>query len=793
MSDWRSLKWKSGRLISSYALARQGVNADGREGVLPLEGAHIAPIALYFRNTQTNGIGTKYDAIGTAGTSGDTSVTTTTASGTEIQATKTAGGSVVEFISGRTPVGGATFTHAVIYFWAKQSADTVNAGLRFRLYKRSTAGAETELIGSPFDKTVELTTDNTRYEITCDFTDVALLEDERIVIKPYIVNVGTMGAGTSTLNFNGAVGVGGGGAPGLSGSYTNETTAVNLTTLGSEDFIAISSTGTTIRKTGGGSLITAVPWDFVSDASASANNDGADQDRQFTTTDATPSNITNDTGGQYTTSFNAAARNGWKITAPAGTGERVLKVYLGHFYTTGATGQLHLTASISGAGAPSSIDLLPSQNVNADTELTATITYTAGQAGQTITLEYRPDAEASDGLTRYLSFRAAWVGPAGSGVPYADSYINVYPAVTFKAESGGAVNADITESLASSELSSALAAFSASTTESITTSETESAIASFGVSASESVAASELASVSVNTFVEITEAATASETLSAGLLSTGGVTEPVTASEAQSATVTHAASIAETVTAAEAQSAQANFIADTTESVSTDSSQSSTIITEALITEPITATETSNFGSASSSADITESISIVADQSAISQLQSAITETITAGESSSSQAVFTPSITETLTMSVIESANYSTPATITESSSADSSQDSSFGSTNLYSDIEEIFASDELSVATYQTNSNIIESTSVIDASFTDNIIVADVTESVNLTDTYSVIVKLVKRAVSSVLAIRDLGTGLVKRVLSSNLTERDVDSNLTKRDVDSNLDEREP
>jgi hypothetical protein len=37
MSDWRSLGWKSGRLISTLALDRQGLNANTREGYLPLE------------------------------------------------------------------------------------------------------------------------------------------------------------------------------------------------------------------------------------------------------------------------------------------------------------------------------------------------------------------------------------------------------------------------------------------------------------------------------------------------------------------------------------------------------------------------------------------------------------------------------------------------------------------------------------------------------------------------------------------------------------------------------------
>lgn len=165
---------------------------------------------LFLRNTTTNGItdtgdGILYDMITTAGSSSDTATTNTTASGTEIQATKTAGGSTIAWISGRVPAGGFTLTTTDISMWQQESNNAANIGGRYRIFKRAANGTVTELGGGPFDDGVEMSTSNREDTWTGNNTDTAFAEDDRILIRYYLTNIGTMGGSrTGTLTFNAA-------------------------------------------------------------------------------------------------------------------------------------------------------------------------------------------------------------------------------------------------------------------------------------------------------------------------------------------------------------------------------------------------------------------------------------------------------------------------------------------------------------------------------------------------------------------------------------------------------------
>lgn len=141
-----------------------------------------------------------------AGAGSTTAVVNTVASGTEIQWTQTAGGTLIQWISGRAPVGGFTLTTTDISIWAHESGTAANAGGRYRVFKRTAAGVESELGGGPFDDGVEFTK-STPTEMTWlgNVTDTAFAEDDRILVKVYITNVGVMGGGlTCTLTYNGA-------------------------------------------------------------------------------------------------------------------------------------------------------------------------------------------------------------------------------------------------------------------------------------------------------------------------------------------------------------------------------------------------------------------------------------------------------------------------------------------------------------------------------------------------------------------------------------------------------------
>jgi len=161
---------------------------------------------LFLRSTQANLIGATYfDMVTSAGSGSTTAAVTATSGGSNIQWTQTAGGTLIQWVSGRTPAGGFTLTTTDISIWAHESASATNAGGRYRVFIRTAAGVETELGGGPFDDGVEFTkTTPTEMTWAGNVTDQAFAEDDRILLKVYINNVGTMGNGTCTLTYDAA-------------------------------------------------------------------------------------------------------------------------------------------------------------------------------------------------------------------------------------------------------------------------------------------------------------------------------------------------------------------------------------------------------------------------------------------------------------------------------------------------------------------------------------------------------------------------------------------------------------
>lgn len=218
--------YKQGSSTPTISVTDSSITAAGKAGIRFFQssgtvgdnnGLHIDDFSavdiarLYLRSTQTNGIGsTYYDLSETAGALLDDATVTTTASGTEIQFTKTAGGAIAQWVSGRAPPGGFTLTSVNASIRAIESGAAVNAGLRLRVFKREAAGTETEIAGGPFDDGVELpTAPSAAYTFTADVTDTAFAEDDRVLLKVYATNIGTMAAGTATLGFNEADGTAG--------------------------------------------------------------------------------------------------------------------------------------------------------------------------------------------------------------------------------------------------------------------------------------------------------------------------------------------------------------------------------------------------------------------------------------------------------------------------------------------------------------------------------------------------------------------------------------------------------
>lgn len=161
---------------------------------------------LYIRDAATSGISGYKDLSTTAGSSNTTGVVDTTSGGTNIQWTKTAGGTALAWIS-KPLASGVTISGTItVSLWAQESATQANAKGRCRIYKYSSS-TETEFTGSPFDDDLaELPTSMTEntWTGTASGNNVFSAGD-RIVVKFFITNNGTMGSGrTCTMNYDAA-------------------------------------------------------------------------------------------------------------------------------------------------------------------------------------------------------------------------------------------------------------------------------------------------------------------------------------------------------------------------------------------------------------------------------------------------------------------------------------------------------------------------------------------------------------------------------------------------------------
>jgi hypothetical protein len=132
-----------------------------------------------------------------------TSVTNTTGSGDNIQATDTAGGTALKWITKPLVAAATLVTKVHASIWAKESNASANAGLGLNLYPYSAASE-----GSVFldhNDTVEAgTTISAHRFLTAAATSQAFAAGDRLVVKLFVVAVGTMGGSqTVTIDYDG--------------------------------------------------------------------------------------------------------------------------------------------------------------------------------------------------------------------------------------------------------------------------------------------------------------------------------------------------------------------------------------------------------------------------------------------------------------------------------------------------------------------------------------------------------------------------------------------------------------
>lgn len=155
---------------------------------------------LFLRDRGTSAVGRYRDLMTTRGPVAISMTCDTTASGTQIQFgvgnVSGAGAFALEWISGRSPVGGWTLSGTVTFnIWGLENSMSANIGLRARLFKITAAGSESEIGGGPFDDGVEMGTSSAAMNWTGTPSSTAFSEDDRLIVRIYITNIGTMGGG----------------------------------------------------------------------------------------------------------------------------------------------------------------------------------------------------------------------------------------------------------------------------------------------------------------------------------------------------------------------------------------------------------------------------------------------------------------------------------------------------------------------------------------------------------------------------------------------------------------------
>lgn len=143
-------------------------------------------------------------ALGPAGRANINTVTTSTASGTDIQLTDTAGGTVLKWISEPLSAGVTISGSVIANLYGGESATTVNAAFRVRLYKYSGGSEGAAILTSDMSSELNATLTTARIWSNAP-TSTAYSAGDRIVVKFFLTNVGgTMGAGTCTGHYEGA-------------------------------------------------------------------------------------------------------------------------------------------------------------------------------------------------------------------------------------------------------------------------------------------------------------------------------------------------------------------------------------------------------------------------------------------------------------------------------------------------------------------------------------------------------------------------------------------------------------
>jgi len=136
-----------------------------------------------------------------------TKVTNTTASGTNITVTDSAGGAILEWYSGPIAEAFTLSGTVTVNLRGRESANTINSGRGILIQRTDGAGAVQSTIVAdstvPATITEFTTSDAANGSATYTPTSTSVAAGDRIKVTLKVRNVGTMGAGTVTYSIDG--------------------------------------------------------------------------------------------------------------------------------------------------------------------------------------------------------------------------------------------------------------------------------------------------------------------------------------------------------------------------------------------------------------------------------------------------------------------------------------------------------------------------------------------------------------------------------------------------------------
>lgn len=184
-------------------------------------------------------------------------------------------------------------------------------------------------------------------------------------------------------------------------------TPINLTTQGGSDYWAYDATQTLpngLRKSGGLGLITVTEYD--PDNVYPANQISEPKSLAYQGSDGVPTSSFSVSDAFRMVSFGTTNQAGFKISVPAGTGQRTIRLWLMGYSQNGAGNQVNLSASLSDSSAAVINVDFSLANISSDNYIFAELTYNASSEGQTLDVIWKFN---TDTAVRAVHIGAVWL------------------------------------------------------------------------------------------------------------------------------------------------------------------------------------------------------------------------------------------------------------------------------------------------------------------------------------------------------------------------------------------------